>query len=81
MAWYVAGTNVQTCNGSEAVWTTDHGPAQRVPQSGIYKCRGCNKEVTSNAGDIFPPQNHHQHSVAQGPIRWRLLVWTNTAGT
>jgi hypothetical protein len=23
---------------------------------------------------MFPPQNHHQHNPAQGPIRWRLLI-------
>lgn len=80
MAWYVAGTNVSTCDGSEAVWKTEYGPAQTVPLSGIYKCQGCKREVTSNEGDRFPPQNHHQHSAAQGSIRWRLLVWTNTSG-
>jgi len=80
MAWYLAGTSVETCDGSEPIWRTDYGPGQAVPQSGIYKCRGCKHEITSNAGDPFPPQNHHQHLSIQGPIAWRLLVWTNTGG-
>lgn len=80
MAWYVAGTNVLTCGGTEAVWKTDYSPGSTVPQSGIYKCGGCKKEITSNHGDPFPPQNHHQHTAAQGAVRWRLLVWTNTTG-
>lgn len=80
MAWYVQGTAVETCNGTESIWRTDYTPSQTVPRSGIYKCGGCKREITSNAGDPFPPQNHHQHTSSQGSIRWRLLVWTNTQG-
>jgi len=80
MAWYIDSQSVVLANGTEAIWTTDYDPTDEVPKSGIYKCRVCKKEVTSNAGDRFPPQNHHQHP-QQGPVKWRLLVWTNTGGT
>jgi hypothetical protein len=25
----------------------------------------------------LPPQNHHQHSAAQGHIRWRMIVYAD----
>lgn len=43
--------------------------------SGIYRCEGCGDEIASNKGNPLPPQNHHQHSPAQGAIRWKLIVF------
>lgn len=80
MAWYKDDKVVVVTTGTGAHWTTQYGPADKVPVSGIYKCTGCKKEVTSNENDPFPPQNHHQHSSAQGAIRWKLVVRTNTEG-
>jgi hypothetical protein len=51
-----------------------HHPGETVPNSGIYCCVGCGESVTSVADEPFPPQNHHQHTDAQGRIRWRLIV-------
>jgi len=48
--------------------------------SGIYKCQGCNKEITSNKDDPFPPQNKHQHTDAQGKVLWKLIIRTDTNG-
>lgn len=42
--------------------------------SGIYRCEGCGREVSSTAGHPLPPENHHQHSPYQGKIRWRLVT-------
>lgn len=53
-----------------------HSPGSKVPHSGIYRCAGCAREDANNQGDPFPPQNHHQHSAAQGTIRWQLVVAT-----
>lgn len=63
-------------------WTTVYSPGDEVPVSGIYICPGCNREITSNKSDPFPPQSHHQHSPGQdGSIRWQLNVRTNTTGS
>jgi hypothetical protein len=78
MAWYVDSANVNKAEGTEPVWTTDYDPGDIVPLSGIYKCRRCKREVTSNQGDPFPPPSHHSH--APNAVKWRLLVWTNTSG-
>jgi hypothetical protein len=51
-----------------------YGPSMLAPWSGLYRCEGCGREVSSTRPHPLPPQNHHQHSVAQGPIRWRLIV-------
>ncbi|RTD98573.1 protein L [Variovorax atrisoli] len=80
MAWYVNGSVLQKGKPENSHWKTTYGPGDEVPLSGIYKCEGCKKEVTCNKPDKFPPQNHHQHSQAQGAIRWRLIVRTNTEG-
>lgn len=80
MAWYKEGKNLIQSTSAHSHWTNDYGPGNEVLVSGIYKCVGCKKEITSNKGDPFPPQNHHQHSAAQGPIRWKLIVRTNTDG-
>lgn len=53
------------------------GPGIATPYSGIYRCEGCGKEIAANQGQPMPPQNHHQHSTAQGTIRWRLIVATS----
>jgi hypothetical protein len=50
-------------------------PGATVPYSGIYRCEGCGHEIVSTYGHVMPPQNHHQHTSAQGTIRWRLIVF------
>lgn len=52
-------------------------PASPTPYSGIYRCEGCGENIVSVHDHPLPPQNHHQHSTAQGPIRWRLIVATH----
>jgi hypothetical protein len=75
MAWYKYDAYVQKSN-SEA-YDNLYGPATTTPHSGIYRCMGCNREIAANQGNPLPPQNHHQHSVAQGTIRWRLTVYAD----
>lgn len=60
-----------------ADFDVEFSPAAAVPHSGIYRCMGCGLEVAANRGDPFPPQNHLQHGLLSGPIRWRLIVGTN----
>ena len=54
-------------------------PGQRPKWSGIYRCEGCGKEISHTENQELPPQNHHQHSVNQGKIRWRMAVYAKTA--
>jgi hypothetical protein len=54
---------------------TIHAPGAPAPYSGIYRCEGCGHEVASIAGAPLPPQNHPQHLVSQGAIRWRMVVY------
>jgi hypothetical protein len=79
MAWCRDSSKVTEVASATAFEGT-FGPGQTVPISGIYDCQGCKREVTSNAGDPFPPQNHHQHPNISTPVLWRLLVQTNTVG-
>lgn len=82
MSWYLKNKSVLGEGNADAThWKQVYGPGDTVPVSGIYRCVGCKKEITSNEDDPFPPQNHHQHTAAQGRIQWRLNVRTNTEGT
>ncbi|MDP9582526.1 UNVERIFIED_ORG: hypothetical protein J2791_001808 [Burkholderia contaminans] len=54
-----------------------HDPGVAAPHSGIYRCEGCGENAVSTYGHPLPPQNHHQHTVAQGRIRWRLIAATH----
>jgi hypothetical protein len=62
---------------SSDAFDKEYGPGATVPHSGIYRCRGCGREIASNEGTIFPPQNHHQHTSTQGSVRWRLAVYSD----
>jgi len=52
-------------------------PGNILNNSGIYRCEGCGSEIAANKGDPLPPQNHHQHSPAQGSIRWKMIVFAS----
>ncbi len=54
-----------------------HQASAATPYSGIYRCEGCGASCVSTKGHHLPPQNHHQHGVIQGAIRWRLIVRTS----
>jgi hypothetical protein len=59
----------------DAAFDTVASPGAATPHSGIFRCEGCGKEIAANQGNPLPPQNHHQHTVTQGAIRWRLAVY------
>jgi len=63
---------------TDAAFDTLHNPGVATPHSGIYRCEGCGHEIVSEGGKQFPPQNHHQHTLAQGTIRWRLAVYSQS---
>ena len=75
MASYKYAQNLVKSESAE--FDAIHGPGDKVPHSGIYRCMGCQREVASNEGQPLPPQNHHQHGQGQGSIRWRLIVYAD----
>lgn len=72
MAYYKYPQYLQQQNAPE--FDAVHLPASATPFSGVYRCTGCGLSATSVLGHPLPPQNHHQHSVAQGQIKWQLAV-------
>jgi len=61
-------------------WQKTYKISDKVPVSGIYRCVGCGDEITSNAGDPFPPQNTKQHPCSPSTIKWKLVARTKTKG-
>jgi hypothetical protein len=59
------------------VFDLNHQPGTPTPFSGIYRCMGCGREDVSTETHPMPPQNRHQHTMAQGAIRWRLIVYAD----
>jgi hypothetical protein len=49
-------------------------PGATTAWSGVYRCEGCTREIVHTVSHPLPPQNHHQHTAAQGQVRWRLVV-------
>lgn len=70
-AQYVAESNNE-------IFDQERPPGASTPHSAIYRCMGCGREVVSESGKPLPPQNHHQHSVSQGAIRWKLIVYAQS---
>lgn len=60
-----------------AAFDETHEPGVEAPYAGIYECAGCGREIAIAGGHRLPPQNHHQHSQSEGPIRWRLIVYAD----
>jgi hypothetical protein len=58
----------------DPAFDTIHEPGQATQHSGIYRCEGCGHCIASVAPYPLPPQNHPQHTLQQGRIRWRLIV-------
>jgi len=80
MSFKIGSSIIDSVNSNKTHWQSTYGPGNEVPISGIYRCIGCKKEITSNKGDPFPPQNHHQHPSSQGEVKWKLNIRTNTDG-
>ncbi len=63
-------------SSSDTAFDGLHSPGQTPPYSGIYRCAGCGHEIVAEKSRSFPPQNHPQHAIFQGEIRWQLIVRT-----
>jgi hypothetical protein len=77
MAWYKYSNTIDQKNMDE--FDKIYSPGTLSAWSGIYRCQGCAKEIVHTTDHPLPPQNHHQHSAAQGSIRWRLIVTDSTS--
>ena len=66
--------NTHLFHSTNAEFDKEYEPGSTVSWSGIYRCTGCGREVVHTTGKPLPPQNHHQHAVYQGKIRWKLVV-------
>lgn len=75
MAWFKYQSDLRHSQGP--AYDQVHEPGSATPNSGIYRCTGCGREVTSVYGHPLPTQNHHQHTYGQGAIRWRLVVYAD----
>jgi len=73
MAFYKYGQYLSLSSDAkfDVIWEPGAAPSY----SGLYRCTGCEREVVGEASRKLPPQNHHQHTPSEGPIRWKLLVW------
>ena len=77
MAWYKYDQFLNKSTGE--AYDKLFGPGEKPEHSGIYRCDGCHHEVVAEQSRTLPPQNHHQHTQAQGAIRWRLIVYADHA--
>lgn len=79
MAGYTEETKkyIGSLDGNGGWWSKRYKPGDTVEVSGIYRCEVCNKEITSNKDDPFPPQTNHSHSSNQ-KISWQLIVRADT---
>ena len=75
MALYNNGTYLT--KSDDKAFNSDYSPGTQPPHSGIYRCMGCGREVVAEENRQLPPQNHHQHTTAQGSIRWRMIVYAD----
>lgn len=78
MAFTTKKSKLNTGTETNHHWKTLYSPSDTVPVSGIYYCTNCNREVTCNKDDPFPPQNHAQHP-CDDEIKWQLNVMTDTS--
>lgn len=72
MALYKYGKFLE--HDSDELFDQVYRPASTTPVSGIYRCTGCGKSITSVKEHPLPPQNHHQHTPNTVPILWQLVV-------
>lgn len=78
MAYYKYGNHFKQIDHEN--FDKDRDPGTETPDAGIYRCTGCGDEIGIAKGHKLPPENHHQHTNRSVPIKWRLLVCTQSAG-
>jgi hypothetical protein len=59
---------------SDPAFDVIHSVGTLASHPGIYRCEGCGHEISIAMGHTLPAQNHHQHTSAQGSVRWQLTI-------
>jgi hypothetical protein len=75
MAWYKYADHLKKSESD--AYDKEYKPGAVPDHSGIYWCKGCGREVVAEQSRKLPSQDHHQHSTAQGAIRWYLIVYAD----
>ncbi|MFW1945347.1 protein L [Acinetobacter guillouiae] len=78
MAGKLATTILKELSGT--AFDTEYNSGSTVPRSGIYKCKNCGREITSNAhpsDNTFPPHNSTSNCKN---AKWKLHIVTDTLG-
>ena len=75
MAWYKYEQYLKKSPGD--AYDVVYEPGIVAPHAGIYRCMGCGRELGIAQSHKLPPQNHHQHSLGEGAIKWRLIVYAD----
>jgi hypothetical protein len=69
VAFYQSSTHLSQLTHAE--FDKTHSPGERTSCSGIYRCRGCGREIVHTTDKSLPPQNHHQHTLRRRFDRWQ----------
>ncbi len=62
---------------NDIVFDKVYHPGAVPDRSGVFRCMGCQREVVGEHSRQLPPQNHHQHTPAQGDVRWKMVVYAD----
>ncbi len=73
MALYKRASDV--AQNQDNAFDKEFKPGSAPDHSGIYRCKGCGREVVGEQARTLPSQNHHQHTQSQGAVIWRLVVY------
>jgi hypothetical protein len=75
MAIYRELTHLKS--GYGIAFDTVHVPGDLAPQSGIYRCDVCGREIAIAEDHALPSGSHPKHRNYSN-IRWRLLVFAES---
>jgi hypothetical protein len=78
MALYKYSTHLT--KSDHAAFDEQQEPGTKTDNAGVYRCVACGYEIGIAKGHTLPPQNHHQHAVGLGRIRWQLVVYAQSKG-
>lgn len=74
MALYKRTADIGVAVTGTETFDKEYKPGSAPDHSGIYRCKGCGREVVGEQLRTLPPQNHHQHP-QMTPVIWRLAVY------